>query len=232
MGAPLRFAFDESQRWGAGSDLFCPARQRLVLDTLNGTHDIALNLFCVDRPQLLIVTLDSYRRQHQPLQRDDFLVALEVLRRYPNMYVIYNCGEAGGCSRVHKHLQALRGPPYAFEFLTAETSEAKAPFRYLSHRFPLGFGSTSAADMLRVYGTLLEQSRALLEITEADICPHNMVLWMDWIIIIPRRSGSVQGASTNTIGMMGSIWVSEQKQIDEWLRIGCAEVLRGLGVPA
>ncbi|KAG9199563.1 hypothetical protein G6514_008422, partial [Epicoccum nigrum] len=83
VGAKLSPAFDKSRKWGPGSDMYCPD-ERLILGQLNGTHDLALNLFCVDRPQLLMLTLDSYKRQHQLLDRDDFEAALEVVRRYPD----------------------------------------------------------------------------------------------------------------------------------------------------
>jgi hypothetical protein len=60
IGAP-NTAFKDTRPWGPGSDLFRPD-DRLTLCQLNATHDLALNLFCVDRPQLLMVTSDSYRR--------------------------------------------------------------------------------------------------------------------------------------------------------------------------
>jgi ATP adenylyltransferase/5',5'''-P-1,P-4-tetraphosphate phosphorylase II len=57
------------------------------------------------------------------------------------------------------------------------------------------------------------------------------VLWDDWIVVIPRRNGVWEGASANTGGMMGSVWVHDQAEVDKWLRLGCANVLRELGVP-
>ncbi|KAH7392583.1 hypothetical protein BKA66DRAFT_510148 [Pyrenochaeta sp. MPI-SDFR-AT-0127] len=225
-------AFDKSRKWGPGSDMYCPD-ERLILAQLNGTHDLALNLFCVDRPQLLMLTLDSYRRQHEPLDIDDFKVMLEVLRQFPSMYVIFNCGEKGGCSRVHKHLQGLLGPPYAFQSLIrAEERKEKPPFQYFTHRVPEGFACIAVSALLNIYVDLLSKCRVVLGLSEAEHCPHNVAMWDDWIILIPRRSGITQGASANAGGMLGSVWVTGQDSVDEWLRIGCANVLRELGVPA
>jgi ATP adenylyltransferase/5',5'''-P-1,P-4-tetraphosphate phosphorylase II len=221
-------AFNYSRKWGPGSDMYCPD-ERLILTKLNGTHDLALNLFCVDRPQLLILTLDSYRRQHEPLDDTDLTVSLEVLKRFPSMYIIFNCGEQGGCSRVHKHLQGLWGPPYAFNSLTGGFGQ-NVPFRYFARHLQPGFKDASAVDIASMYSSLLGQSRKILGLSANEACPHNVILWDDWIIVIPRRRGGFGKASANAGGMLGSVWVQSQEQVDEWLQIGCANVLRELGV--
>ncbi len=147
---------------------------------------------------------------------------------------------------MHKHLQALRGPPHAFDFLTlmtmgdkkqhgaagTATAEKKSPFQFFMHHFQNGFSNTPAEELLHVYDTLLEKSRLVLGIDEIYVVPHNMVLWDNRIVVIPRSRGISDGLSTNTAGMMGSIWVPEQKDVNEWLGKGCANVMKGLGVPA
>ncbi|KAF9698549.1 hypothetical protein EKO04_003878 [Ascochyta lentis] len=232
VGAKLGPVFDKSRKWGPGSDMYCPD-ERLILGQLNYTHDLALNLFCVDRPQLLMLTLDSYQRQFDPLALDDFKAALELLRLFPSMYVIYNCSEAGGCSRIHKHLQGLRGPPYAFEYMVRASEEKlNIPFRYFTHHFAQTLRSASASEVLDVYKALIDRTRDVLEIGPEDICPHNVVLWDDTLIVIPRRKGFTEGASANTGGMMGCVWVPDEGQVNEWKRLGFANVLRELGVPS
>jgi ATP adenylyltransferase/5',5'''-P-1,P-4-tetraphosphate phosphorylase II len=205
---------------------------RLLLCKVNQTHDLALNLFCVDRPQLLMVTSDSYRRQHEPLDGADFAAMLAVLRRWEGWYVIFNCGERGGCSRVHKHVQGLRGPPHAFrKLLEASEGKGEVPFKFFIERFEEGFKEVEVGDVVRVYGEMLGRCREVLEIKDGEMCPHNVVLWDDCIVVIPRRNGSWKGASANTGGMMGSVWVPDQAEMDKWLQLGCANVLRELGTP-
>ena len=213
--------------------MFCP-NERLILCQLNSTHDLALNLFCVDRPQLLILTTDSYRRQHEMLDADDFAAVLEVLKKWEGWYVIFNCGEKAGCSRVHKHLQGLRGPPYAFDALVgAEKGEGKVPFKYFMHRFEEGFGKEDVAEVLKVYTEILGRCREAPGLSEDEaLCPHNVVLWDGWIVVIPRREGIWKGASANSGGMLGSVWVPDQAEADKWLQLGCANVLRELGMPS
>lgn len=180
-----------------------------------------------------MLTLDSYRRQHQPLDHDDLEVALEVVRRYPSMYVIYNCSEAGGCSRIHKHLQGLRGPPFAFaHMMKACEGKAAVPFRFFQYHFSRGLAETSAEEVLGIYENLLDQTRELLGIDSKDVCPHNVVMWKDHLIVIPRRAGSTGKASANAGGMMGCVWVPDHNSIEAWDESGHASVLRELGFPS
>lgn len=214
--------------------MYCPD-ERLILTQLNQTHDLAFNLFCADRPQLLMLTLDSFRRQNEALDLDDLTVMLEVLRLFPSMYTIYNCGEKGGCSRVHKHQQALVGPPFAFTTLIQaqeKNEKAKIPYRFFAHRFTKGFNKTSPSDLLTVYTDLLGQCRQVLSLNDEEFCPHNVAMWDNWLIMIPRQAGFTDGASANTGGILGSVWMSERNGVDDWLRIGCANVLSRLGVPS
>lgn len=223
-------AFNHTRKWGPGSDMYCPD-ERLILTQLNGTHDLAFNLFCVDRPQLLMLTLDSYKRQHEPLEEDDFKAVLEVLKTWKGWYIIFNCGEKGGCSRIHKHLQGLRGPPRAFHALLSKDDDARVPFKYFMHRFEKGFAATSIAEILQKYNELLELCRGVLELGKDEFVPHNVILWDDWITLLPRRKGIWEGASANTGGMMGSVWVPDESEVNKWIQLGCANVLRELGVP-
>jgi ATP adenylyltransferase/5',5'''-P-1,P-4-tetraphosphate phosphorylase II len=180
-----------------------------------------------------MVTRDSYQRQYDPLALDDFKAALEVLRLFPSMYIIYNCSEAGGCSRMHKHLQGLKGPPNAFEYMIRASKENLAvPFRYFTYHFDKTLRAASSSDVLDVYRMLLDRSRDALGVGPGDVCPHNIALWDDQLIVIPRRRGFYEGASANAGGMMGCVWVPDEKQMNEWKRIGFTKVLQELGVPS
>ncbi|KAF2735084.1 hypothetical protein EJ04DRAFT_576467 [Polyplosphaeria fusca] len=231
VGAELTSSFDKSKKWGPGSDMYCPD-ERLILSKLNGgTHDLAINLFCVDRPQYVVLTTDSYRKQYEPLDIDDLGTALEMLRGLKDIYVIYNCSEGAGCSRSHKHLQGLVGPPRAFEAFVDVERQSTVPFHFFAYHFEQGFESATASDALDVYRDFLGKTRELLRVTEGDVVAHNVVLWNDWMIVVPRRNGMVgASASANAAGMLGSAWVTDQKYIDEWLQIGCRSVLEQLGV--
>ncbi|ORX97748.1 hypothetical protein BCR34DRAFT_607161 [Clohesyomyces aquaticus] len=232
VGAPLKIGLDDDGKFGPGSDLYY-VDKRLKLSRLNNSHTLALNLFSVDKPQFMILTTDSYRRQHEAMDQDDFVAALQVLNALDDIYVIYNCTEVAGCSRSHKHMQGLKGPPTAFElFIHGDEQETRIPFKHFSHHFKEAFGATHAQDVFTVYKTLLGRAKEALGVSEDDdLCPHNVVLWKDRMIVIPRRAAALGRASGNAAGMLGSIWVPDQSVVDEWMRFGCGNVMRHLGVP-
>lgn len=228
MGAVLDPTFSGGRKWGPGSDLYL-SDERLDLGMLNGTHQLTFNLFSADEAQLMILTANSYRRQEEPLDQEDLAAALLVLGSLEDMYLIYNCSPAGGCSRAHKHMQALRGPPFSFEGLL--NGSVKAPFQYFAHRVDPGFRDTAVSDLHVMYISLLDQARNVLGLGSRDVCPHNLVMWKDWIFVIPRTKPGTGKPCTNAAGMFGSIWVPDQENVDKWMIHGGILALQALGVP-
>lgn len=210
--------------------MFCPD-ERLKLAHLNSTHELALNLFCVDRPQLLLLTLDSYKRQHEPMELDDFAASIGMMKACPHMYAIYNCGEPAGCSRVHKHMQGLRGPPTAFEAVVSPQNKTTVPFQYFMHQFANKLVDTAPSEVLSAYLSMLVRSREALGLETEAICPHNVILWESSLIVVPRRKSAVGKASANSAGMLGSVWFADNGLLDEWLNLGPRHVFEELGVP-
>lgn len=238
IGAKLdrTFATTGETIWGPGSDLYCPD-PRMKIAVLNQTHDLAFNMFCVDRPQFLLLTLDSWRRQDELLDGDDFEAALQMLRipgLGDELYVIFNGGREAGCSRVHKHLQGLRGPPPAFGNFVEEGLRGTVPFKYFAHRFEEGFEGVTGKRVVEVYLKLIREAKNALGIEQSEKrCPHGLFMWKDWLVVIPRRKAGVEGtkASAATAGMLGSAWLSEDSPVDDWERLGYRNVLMELGVP-
>ncbi|PYI35859.1 hypothetical protein BP00DRAFT_492115 [Aspergillus indologenus CBS 114.80] len=97
--------------FGPGSDLACPTPD-LIIATIHTTHILVPNGYSVFRPQFLLLTQDSYRRQHEILDREDLEAARAVLcalgqddgRRY---FAMFNCGRTAGASRQHKHMHII-----------------------------------------------------------------------------------------------------------------------------
>jgi len=111
------------------------------------------------------------------------------------------------------------------------------PFRHFIHSLhsadlanPIGSNA-----LLEVYAGLLARTRDTLGIPADDsesACPHNVLLVKEWIVVIPRRSNDFEGVTANAAGMMGSVWLMNEAQLDRWRALGPTKVLSQLGVPA
>ncbi|KAI8304892.1 Diadenosine 5',5'''-P1,P4-tetraphosphate phosphorylase 2 [Colletotrichum sp. SAR11_240] len=51
-----------------------------VIAPVNDTHVLTFNKFCAYRPHLILLTANGYRRQFEPLGREDLEAARDVLR--------------------------------------------------------------------------------------------------------------------------------------------------------
>lgn len=58
----------------------------------------------------MLITSDGYQRQYESLNLDDIKSAWFLLSALDTDYVaFYNCGQDGGCSRLHKHVNKEAG---------------------------------------------------------------------------------------------------------------------------
>lgn len=188
----------------------------------------------------MLLTLDGYRRQYEPLVETDLDSTWRILSSTEKDYVaFYNCGQRGGCSRLHKHLQLMPLPANSFAaFLDSPgESETNVPFQWFYQRFDSGM---TPAMLLKVYNDLLEEATKASEDHEdhaasapsGAVCPHNMILTKRWMIVLPRRRAGInKEAGANSLGMLGVVAVASTTEINAWLRLGLANVLKELGVP-
>ncbi|KAJ5507663.1 hypothetical protein N7527_009806 [Penicillium freii] len=211
--------------FGPGSDI-ANDHPDICITTVNETHYLVINKFPVFRPMLLLLTVDSYRRQPEPLVLED-LEAAWIL---------------AGSSREHKHLQVIPAPgkregyDEAFKlFPDDDTAPKTGPsFVHFLKRFEdLPEGCVKNGEhLLEIYQRLLQQARGALVLpTKVVPCPHNFVLTRRWMMVIPRRAKEFHGITANAPGMMGSIYIWNHDQLDAWKEIGPMKVLAGLGLP-
>ncbi|RFU24684.1 hypothetical protein B7463_g11653, partial [Scytalidium lignicola] len=207
---------------------------------IGSTHFVAVNKFCFARPHLMILTSNGHRKQYEPLHENDIEVAWAALTAFNNDYAIfYNCGQDGGCSRLHKHMQLMPMPEDSFAaFLDSEDGkEPDIPFCWFYRR--LESQHVTQANLTRIYTDLLKQAtrvgKGLSQHAEntppGAACPHNMILTKRWMIVLPRRRAGInKEAGANAMGMLGYIAVATQGEINKWVQLGPKEVLKQLGV--
>lgn len=228
--------------FGPGSDIY-ESHPDQIIATINDTHVLALNIYPVFRPQYILLSLDSYRSQNDPLDLQDIEASWEVLQRLDSpYYAMYNCTPDAGCSRHHKHTQIMPKPECADSQSTGfclfpdnKSQEIQVPYVYFVHHFNAA-GQGEPVDgkaIFGVYTSLLEKCREALGIAKADsvtTCPHNMVLVKEWMVMIPRRRGNFAGAGANAAGMMGTPTMINKELFKIWTDLGPAKILSELGV--
>ncbi|KAJ5887933.1 hypothetical protein N7495_007974 [Penicillium taxi] len=225
---------DEQRR--DGSDI---STVGFEIGEINGTHVLIANKFCYARPHLMLVTSDGHQRQYEALDLNDLSSAWLIISTMDRDYVgFFNCGQDGGCSRLHKHLQFIPTPQNLFaSFLDSNDPEPKVPFHWFYRRLD---AQTTPETLLKIYTELLEQSTKIWEgctthnaaVSPNAACPHNFIITKRWVVVLPRQRAAINGeAGVNAIGMLGYIVVSTQKEIDNWIRIGLTDSLKVVGVP-
>ncbi len=112
--------------------------------------------------------------------------------------VMFNCGEAAGASRNHKHLQLMPCPP------------AGGPFQM--------FPDTEDSE---------NKEWPFLGLPDEGL-PHNLIFVKQWMLLIPRSKAKVGGAGTGSSGVIGMIWVNDEDELNEWKSQGFLEVLKEL----
>lgn len=225
--------------FGPGSDI-ANDHPDICITTVNGTHLLTFNKFPVFRTMLLLLTVDSYRRQHEPLALEDLDAGWTVIDNLKaEHYVFYNCTFLAGASRQHKHVQIVPAPGSSEEYAAGyrffpdyEGPDVEAwepPFIYFLHRFEKA--KPDAAYLLAKYVELLQKARVALKLpADEEQVPHNFILTKRWMMIIPRRAKVSFELTANSAGMLGSMYIASQEQLDAWKEAGPANVVAGLGI--
>lgn len=210
------------------------------IGNVGSSHFLTANKFCFARPLLMLLTSDGNQKQYKALDEQDFTAALTTLNAMDNNYaVFYNCGQDGGCSRLHKHMQLMPMPKDTFaSFLDCpDGKEPGVPFVWFYHRFDNG--PLTASGIFEIYSDLLKRAdevgRGLGQHADSmptgAACPHNVIFTKRWMVVLPRRRAGVnEEAGANAMGMLGCIAVATEKEIDTWVRLGLRKTLAQLGV--
>lgn len=237
LKAPAINGTNELDHKREGSDI---STHGFEIGEVSTSHLLVANKFCWARPHLMLITSDGYQRQYECLNLNDIKSVWSFLSALDTDYVaFYNCGQDGGCSRLHKHLQLIPTPSSLFaSFLDSKDGQPpRVPFEWFYRR--LNPHDSTPERLLDIYNHLLEQatnkgwglSENFGTAPPNAACPHNFILTKRWMIVLPRQRAAInKEAGVNAIGMLGYIVVATRKEIDNWIRLGPTNSLRELGV--
>ncbi|KAK5937782.1 hypothetical protein PMZ80_009911 [Knufia obscura] len=191
-------------------------------------HKLILNKYCWVRPQMILHTRD-FQAQTELLTLDDFEASSDVLRRLGERYmVIFNGGPDAGSSVAHKHLQVFLRPGWGSvaDGIVGGGCEVRLPFEHRLARAPQGL----QADGL--FGMYKDMCREL-SISSGDA--HNLLLVKEWMMVVPRSTGSIQGEIPDAPlqgggnALIGMLWLKSYDQLENWKRYGPMNVLTDFG---
>ncbi len=234
----------QAQQQKAKVNPFLPCDPRLLVAELSPTHHCLLNKYNVVDHHILLVTR-AYESQEDWLTRTDF-EALALGLKEINGLAFHNGGAEAGASQPHKHLQVLPLPliPNSEHALPLEALVKQAnlsapgtldlPFAHQWAPLDLDWQQQSPQD---IAAHLLDQYRHLLN--QLGIKPdiwhgpqthaYNLVITRNWMFVVPRRQDSYQGISVNSLGVVGSLLVRDQAQLEHLRQLGPMRVLEAVG---
>ncbi|CAH0057684.1 unnamed protein product [Clonostachys solani] len=203
----------------------------LGVQNLNGTHELTLNMFSSYRPHLLMLTNDGYRRQWEPLDIDDFRAATQFLSNMDQDYLVfYNCRVEGGCSRVHKHLQAIPNESFNGNSWVNIDNEA-VPFAFYQAKFTTPPDPEAYLKAYQAGLEAVERSLGSRTTLEDGAPPHNMIMDRNRMIVVPRRAAGIDPLGANSGGMLGTIWTQSDEKVQQWKDTGVSRLLAVAGTP-
>ena len=210
----------------------------MVVQELPG-YLVQLNKFCILRPQLLLHPR-GFASQEDRLSHDDFAISLQVMQEFsPDALAFYNCGRESGSSQPYRHVQIMLKPAPE-EFVMWPEKAFMRGIRTLDDGPPLQlsvpylarygfFDATKSSSLYELYQNLLLSLEVALG---GAVEAHNVVFTKDWLCVVPRRtSGGHTGPSANSMGMMGMVWVADEKERKHWDEVGFSSYLQELGYP-
>lgn len=221
-------------------------------------HVLELSMHAMLRPHYVLHTR-LFAPQTDDLDRGDWAAGWAVMQRLaaagaPPM-MIYNCGYEGGASQGHKHTQIFVEPQPGFAlFPEAACATAAAagdvvankavPFQHYISRLD---GPVTPDSLLETYQRLMVRVRSAHRERRArhpeEATPpgdgepacsdtaYNMVLTPRWMCLTPRRRGGLHGTGAGSIGMMGLLWLKDERERAHWTELGMTDHLVWMGIP-
>ncbi len=251
LAANLKRKAAEKKKQSADFNPFLPPEPQLTVCQLSSTHIAVLNKFNVVDHHLLLVTR-AFEDQETLLTQRDFAALWQCLGEYPSLG-FYNGGAAAGASQKHKHLQLVPlplypkpsedSPPYPFAPLLqadsspgVQTTLAELGFQHRWCRLPAEWSHAPEEAWTgchRLYlemlsdceiGTLTREGKTY------QSAPYNLLMTREWMFLVPRSQEFCEGISVNSLGYLGSLFVTDQAALDRLRRIGPLQLLRAVSV--
>ena len=191
---------------------FFPYEQDMFVGSAGDSHVCLLNKFPVLSPHLLICSR-TFVEQVQPLTIIDFKAWLLGFDD-PDILGFYNGGTKAGASQHHRHMQLVKTVvPMEEKFFSR-----KLPFRHWFIRLE----NMDAVDLFNAYQRGMNQ---LGLFGESECHPHNLLMTMNWMLIVPRSKESLNGIFVNGLNYAGFFLIKNNEKAKYLKDYGLLRVL-------
>jgi len=206
-------------------------------------HELLLNKFNVVDHHLLVVTKE-FEQQTESLNESDFASVWKVLRAFPcpGGLAFYNCGDASGHSQPHKHVQMVplpfadgaESPAPLDALIVSAAAEAgctgveqlgrpftvpSLPFEHVCCMLHATHERVTTANLARWFGQLRETT---LQTSDS----WNLVMTMDWMMMVPRSAERTGSVALNALGYAGTLLVRSREELEQVRQTGPLELLQ------
>jgi|APTNR8051073442_1049403.scaffolds.fasta_scaffold07868_2 ATP adenylyltransferase len=226
---------------------FLPYDPDLFVGDLGASHVCLLNKFPVIDGHVLIVT-SAFEHQDRLLGRQDFDALFRCLKPIDGLG-FYNGGTVAGASQPHKHMQVVPlplstddGPPVPIAArLNADSSAVEGiarvdlPFRHRVARLDrrrMTHADAAGSVVHDLYQRMLDALGIGPVERHGGPCAasaYNLLITLDWMLLVPRSRENVATVSVNALGFAGSLFVRDDKEMDLIAATGPMTLLRDVG---
>jgi ATP adenylyltransferase len=226
LGAVVRKLAAGIMQAKSGDNPFLPYDDNLFVANASDSHVCLLNKFPILEQHLLLVTRD-FEPQESALTPADFEALARCLEEFDSLG-FYNGGRLAGASQPHKHLQIVPVPLGA--------GPERLPVDPLLERGALPFSHRAwrldGLDAVGLHARYAEGMASLgLDAGGANTRPYNLLVTRDWLVLVPREQGLVEGIPVNALGYAGALLVLDEAQLEALRRRGPLDVLKQATLP-
>lgn len=186
-----------------GFNPFLPYEPSMYVCDTGAEHVCLLNKFPVLSPHLLICS-NEFIEQTTPLTEADFNAWIYGLND-EDALGFYNGGKIAGASQPHRHMQLVKTQiPLQQSIIENQLAFSHKYYQY------------TTLDPQQLNHDYLAGMKELKLFHPTSCKPYNLLLGLNWMLIIPRISNNIEGVFANGINYSGHFLLGSESQIT-WL---------------
>lgn len=212
---------------------------------------IVYNKFPVVPRHIMLLT-KAFKSQTTPLSPDELTGTYAILKKLAEdkndkWFAFYNCGEESGASQPHKHIQfmtlpkgfssycekiALKSEAFIPDTKREPLQDGNLPFAHYIARLPNNIEELESDDLIMYFSSLLQRALTTLRDNEVPHISYNVIMTLEYMMIVPRSNGTFNGLGVNSCGMVGLFLFKSREILDMIKNAGLEKVFEHCCLPS